>query len=95
MHGEEHASASISFSRNAFRCHGCGSKGDVLSIIRQQEGGDHSSAVRRAEEISGGRYEPVPRRTDGKPRRRVFGQPGTGSAERPGDRRPLPPWLRS
>ncbi|WP_425298242.1 CHC2 zinc finger domain-containing protein [Nocardia abscessus] len=87
FHGETNKSASVSFEHNAFRCHGCGMKGDAISIIRQQEEVNYSEAVRITKEISPGSDEPVPSKLPRKSGRRVFGQAGAsddpqGSARR-------------
>lgn len=54
FHGESNASASISPDRGAFRCHGCGETGDVISIIRKKEGVTYQEAIGRYEELSPG-----------------------------------------
>ncbi|GGU45688.1 CHC2 zinc finger domain-containing protein [Lentzea flava] len=94
FHDEAHASASISYEYQAFRCHGCGVKGDIIGLIREREELAFGAAQRRAEEILGGSYKPVPRESARVTRRRAFGEPRTVGSERAGPGRQVPPWLR-
>ncbi|WP_115410944.1 CHC2 zinc finger domain-containing protein [Nocardia farcinica] len=91
FHAESRSSASVSYEYDAFRCHGCGVKGDAIAIIKSQENVKYADAVRIAEAISpggGDRVLPKPRRIS---RARVFGearnQPGGGRQVRFGVRR--------
>jgi hypothetical protein len=79
FHGDTYRSASVSFSRDAFHCFACPAKGDVIGLIRQQEGVPYGEAFRIAETISEGSYPPLSRKSARKPRRRTFGEPGAGS----------------
>ncbi|WP_424923393.1 CHC2 zinc finger domain-containing protein [Actinocrispum wychmicini] len=94
FHAESRPSASVSYTKGAIACHGCGRKGDVISLIRTEERLAYGAAVARAKEILGRSYQPVPRGTSRKPGRRAFGEPRTPRAERQGRDREVPPWLR-
>ncbi|WP_373289958.1 CHC2 zinc finger domain-containing protein [Longimycelium tulufanense] len=94
VHNEHRPSASVSYRRNAFKCHGCGARGDAISIIRKQEGMSYTEAVRYAAELSQGSDPPLRGSTPRKRSRRVFGDTRTASREREGSCRRLPPWRR-
>ena len=81
-HREDRPSASVSFEKGAVRCQACGFKGDVITIIMREEGITYREAIKRAEAILGQRYEPVSRKPQRKPGRRIFGQPGADGPER-------------
>ncbi|WP_367274963.1 CHC2 zinc finger domain-containing protein [uncultured Corynebacterium sp.] len=61
MHSDEFPSASISFEKEAFKCHGCGYKGDYLKIIMREEEVSRDAAVRIAEGIAENSGIEVPR----------------------------------
>lgn len=94
-HGDDSPSASVSFRHNAYKCHSCTAKGDVLALIMREEMVPYRTAVERAQELSEGSYRelsPKPARVS---RRRTFGQQGTSvPVDHPGDRRKVPPWVR-
>jgi len=94
FHGEEHASASVSFRRNAFVCHGCGMRGDIPALIMRKEGRNYGEAVSYAERVLGGGYAQVQRKPAGKSGRRVFGRSGTDESARVGYRRRFSAGLR-
>lgn len=81
-HGDEHPSASISPERNAFNCSACGKKGDVISIIRTEEGVTYQEALDRATELSPGCDPGVLTSTTGKSRRGVSRRAGSAPGSR-------------
>ncbi|GAA1940219.1 CHC2 zinc finger domain-containing protein [Amycolatopsis minnesotensis] len=93
-HGDDRASASVSYEHAAFKCHGCGVKGDVIALIKREEGIAYGEAVRRAEDILGRSHIPVPGKSSRKRSRRVFGDTRSDGPEHRNGSRPLPPWLR-
>jgi len=94
FHGETTPSAAVSYELEAFNCLACQVKGDVISIIRHEEGVGFAEAVRIAESFSVGGHVEVPRKPARKPSRRVFGEPGdTGNdTVRAGIRSRSAPW---
>lgn len=74
FHGDEHASAAVSFERNAFRCHGCPERGDAYSIVASREGISYREAIERTPEILGRSDSAVPPVATRQPRRRLFGE---------------------
>ncbi|GAB3912611.1 hypothetical protein GCM10029964_120660 [Kibdelosporangium lantanae] len=95
FHAEARPSASVSYSKNAIVCHGCGRKGDVISLIKTEEGLAYGAAVARAKEIVGRSYEAVLPSSSRQSGRRAFGEPRVARPERGRRDRPVPPWLRS
>lgn len=93
-HDEERPSASVSFEKNAVNCFACGYRGDVISIIRKEEGVTYGEAVRRAEAISGRSDFAVSRKRPRKSGRRVFGEARTDGGGNSRGGRPVPIWLR-
>ncbi|MGW1739997.1 CHC2 zinc finger domain-containing protein [Nocardia sp. NPDC001965] len=96
FHGERNSSASVSYTLNGFKCHGCGYKADAIAILMKEGGMTFAEAQRIAETGavgSGGAVRPEPAR---KPSRRVFGQSGSttsgGGQVRPGVRGRSTPW---
>ncbi|MBM4592653.1 hypothetical protein GS454_04695 [Rhodococcus hoagii] len=81
FHGESNESASVSYELNAFRCHGCGAKGDAYSIIQNQEEVNFATALELAARVSPGSHRPVPAKPARVSRRRVFGDSGTDSSQ--------------
>lgn len=70
-HGDSTPSASIAPERGAFNCSACGKKGDVISIIRHEEGVSYQEALERIQEVSPG-FDPIVfSKHAGKPRRGV------------------------
>jgi DNA primase len=53
FHKDNRASASVNLAKGGFNCHGCGVKGDAISLIKSQEGLDYQGAIQFAEEILG------------------------------------------
>lgn len=51
FHGESTPSAAISYDRQGFNCFACGVRGDVISIIRHEEGVTFAEAKRIAESL--------------------------------------------
>src|SRR5690606_35191342 len=95
FHDDENPSASINFRDNAFTCHGCGEKGNAISIIMRKEGLSYRQAVQYAEELSPGSNARLREEHARKPRRRVFGQREEADGYRgvsPGVRRRTTPW---
>lgn len=96
FHGDERPSASVSFKNNAFACHACGEKGNAIGIIMRREEISYSEAISYAEELSPGSSSNLSQESRRKPRRRVFGEPGTAPtgdrAIQTGVRRRPPPW---
>ncbi|MFB7473192.1 CHC2 zinc finger domain-containing protein [Kitasatospora sp. NPDC056184] len=88
-HPESRPSAAVNFGKGAVRCHSCGFRGDVISIIREMEGVSFADAQRRAAELSDGSHQPLRGQPERQSGRRVFGRPGTGERAQP-----VPPWLR-
>uniref|UniRef100_A0AAU8GS61 DNA primase n=1 Tax=Mycobacterium phage BabyBack TaxID=3158877 RepID=A0AAU8GS61_9CAUD len=82
FHGDETASAAVSYDLQGFNCLACGVRGDVISIIRHEEEVSFAEANRIAESISVGSDIPVPRKPQRKPSRRVFGEPGSARTSR-------------
>jgi hypothetical protein len=78
FHGDTYKSASVSFTLGAFHCFACPAKGDVIALIRQQEGVPYGEAFRIAEEVSEGSYAALSRKFSRQPRRRSFGEQGSG-----------------
>lgn len=73
-HDEQRPSCAVNFDVGAVKCHACEFHGDIIKIIREQEGGSFAQAVEQAERISGGSYKAVQKGTTRKSRRRVFGE---------------------
>lgn len=71
VHDDDNPSASVSFERNAFMCHGCGYSGDYIKIIEQEEGCSFDEAVRIAEGIAEAGGVEVPLLVSRKPSRGV------------------------
>ena len=78
FHGETNRSASISYIYNAFHCFACPVKGDVISIIRQEEGCGFAKAKSIAEGLSEGSNVAVSRGSTRQPRKRIFDESGIG-----------------
>ncbi|QBP29002.1 DNA primase [Mycobacterium phage Jordennis] len=96
FHGDGTPSAAVSYELQGFNCLACGVRGDVISIIRHEEEVTFAEANRIAEEISVGGDNPVPRKPQRKPSRRVFGEQGSvresRSSVRTGVRGRSTPW---
>lgn len=71
VHSDGTPSAGISYSRNAFVCHGCGYSGDYLKIIRREEGCTRKEAYERAEAIASSCGIELPPQPKRKRRRRI------------------------
>ncbi len=54
FHGESNPSAAVSYELDGFNCFACSTKGDAISIIRQEEGVGFVEARRIADAICGG-----------------------------------------
>lgn len=94
FHGESRPSASISYDNDAFNCRVCEYTGDALKLIMIKEECGFQDSKRRAEDILGKSYERVSRKPSGKPRRRVFGKPGTANSRKPRGSFTFPDWIR-
>lgn len=95
FHGEENASAAISYELQGFNCMGCSVRGDAISIIRhEQKEVSFAEAQRIAENLSVGGHKPVSRKPARKPSRRVFGEQGPSGSKslRSGVRGRSTPW---
>ena len=57
FHGDRHNSGCVNPDKGLYYCFTCGVKGDSISIVREQENCDFSTAVRLVEEITGASYE--------------------------------------
>src|SRR5690606_14715489 len=82
FHDETRPSASVNYEKNAFNCHGCGMKGDIIALIRRKEGLSYGEAVKRAASLVDGGGKAVsqlPRRKSG---RGVFGRSGTSGTRK-------------
>lgn len=75
FHGEANPSASVSYRHEAFVCHGCGMRGNVINLIKRKEDISFAEAVRRAEDILGESHVDLRRSAFRKRRRRAFGEP--------------------
>lgn len=71
VHGDDNASASISYENNAYNCHACGYRGDVYAIIMREEDVHFGEAVGIAEGIAERSGIEVPRSSTRKPGRGV------------------------
>ncbi len=78
-HGDEVASASVSYELDAFCCHGCGVKGDAIKIVRDREKVSFAEAVRILQEVTGRSDSELSPKPKGKSRRRVFADEGSES----------------
>ena len=78
FHGDENRSASISYRHDAFHCFACPVKGDVIAIIREQEGCSFAKAKSIAKGLSEGGNVTVSQRTSRQPRQRIFADEGIG-----------------
>lgn len=52
VHGDDNASASVSYENGAFNCHACGYRGDTYAIIMREEEVHFGEAVGIAEGIA-------------------------------------------
>jgi DNA primase len=77
FHDETRPSATVNYDDGGFKCHACGEKGDVVSLIRRKEDLGYVEALEYAERISGTSYQTVQSKPKRKPSRRVFGEPWT------------------
>ena len=94
FHAEDTPSAAVSYELDAYSCLACGVKGNAVTLIKQQEGVSHRTAVELAAGVSAGSNQPVPRQPRRVRRRAVFGEPGPDSPEHRGGRLEAPPWVR-
>lgn len=94
FHGEERASAAVSYEYQAFRCMACSAKGNALTLIKEQEGVTYQQAQLIAEGISEGGSGPIQPSTTRVSRRRVFGEPRAHGPVDPGHRRRVPTRVR-
>lgn len=92
-HAEEHPSAAVNYEVGAIKCHSCGFKGDVLSIVKRMEGVTYSEAVSKAEGILESSDEPLQAGPTRKSGRRVFDPSGAARSKRERASSGLPPWL--
>lgn len=90
FHQDSNRSASVSYSKGAFHCFACPAGGDVIAIIRREEGVGFAEALRIAETISEGSYTALSRKPRRVTRRRVFGDEGFGVAQPEGNDEPFP-----
>lgn len=91
FHGDSNKSASISLQLNAFNCFVCGVKGDVIKILREQEGLSYSDAKQLAEELAEGGDGAVQAEPARQSRRGLFSDTGPGDiiSSRPSRDRPV------
>ncbi|WP_074133254.1 CHC2 zinc finger domain-containing protein [Mycolicibacterium houstonense] len=75
FHGDERASAAVSYRFNAYKCQACPVKGDAIGLLRAQEGVTYHRAVELAEELSPGSSEALSQRATRVARRGVPGNP--------------------
>lgn len=80
FHDDSHASATVNTEAEAFICFGCGVKGDVYTIIMQQEGIQFREAITFAERITGESSDSLSKFNT--PRRGVSSQSGIISRRR-------------
>lgn len=81
FHGDENPSAGVSYTLNAFTCHVCGVSGDVIKLIRDNEGEGvipYSTAKQIAEGLAEGSDGEIPAVVSGKPSRTVPVHAGFG-----------------
>lgn len=93
-HGDTNKSASVSLTKNAFHCFVCDAKGDVINLIRYEEGCGYGEAFRRAEELLKGSYVAVSRGPARKSRRRIFADEGIGLGVDQTSSEPFPTRIR-
>src|SRR5690606_3732816 len=77
FHGDNNPSASVNLKVNAFKCHSCDMKGDLISLLKRKEGVGYGEAVKFAERVLDGSLPPVQKTRKGKPPRRVYGESRT------------------
>jgi DNA primase len=53
FHDDRIASASVNIEHGAFACHGCGMKGDAISLIKKNEHTSYRGAIEWAAKIFG------------------------------------------
>ncbi|AGS82743.1 DNA primase [Mycobacterium phage AnnaL29] len=82
FHGDGTPSAAVSYDLQGFNCLACGVRGDAISIIRHEEEVSFAEAQRIAEGLSVGSGEPIQRKPQRKPSRRVFGESRSARPER-------------
>lgn len=58
-HDDTHMSCGVNLEEGAWYCHGCGAGGDSYALIMLRESCDFSTAVARAEEITGRSHREV------------------------------------
>ena len=94
FHGDEIPSAAVSYEEDAFNCLSCAVRGDVIEIIRHEEGVSYAEAFRIAKNLSDGGRTPLQKQPAGKHRRRVFGEQGDSNRDivRTGLRGRPTPW---
>jgi DNA primase len=56
-HDDRHASASANGGNGLWHCHACGASGNAVHIIMAKEGLDYQGALKRLEEIVGGKIQ--------------------------------------
>lgn len=71
VHGDDNASASVSYENGAFNCHACGYRGDAYAIIMREEEVHFGEAVGIAEGIAERSGIEVPSSSTRKPSRGV------------------------
>ncbi|THV39666.1 hypothetical protein FAB82_17510 [Glycomyces buryatensis] len=73
-HEDHNPSASVHPGKGAFMCHSCGISGDLISLIRDQEGVNYRDALERAETFAPGISQELRRAGTGLSARRLFGE---------------------
>ena len=76
FHGDDTASAAVSYSLDAFNCLACPAKGDIYSIIQYMEGVTFGEAKRIAEEYASASGDRVSRSDAGLTGRGASDSPG-------------------
>ena len=58
-HDDRNASAAVNYDANRFKCHACGTAGDIYDLIQLDRGGTLSEAIEFASTISSTSHNPV------------------------------------
>lgn len=72
FHGDDNASAGVSYELDSFSCLGCGLKGNSITLIQRIERCSYGEAARIAEEVSSGSNRQIPQKPARKSSRSVF-----------------------
>lgn len=58
-HDDAHASASVNGGKGLWHCHACGGSGNAAHIVMAKENLDYQGAMKKLEEIVGGKIQPT------------------------------------